>query len=179
MSLYWKNNSHIWQFSISTTKESSRASMWKTTLNMPRPYMKSRLYCKSSNNISCWQDEHNFFFFAFFIARWEIWREAVFKLTDCPRNIGNSAIPPDKEDLVSIFVQKNATSISHPISVQDNKKEKGKKTKHYNISCLSRFPFQLNPKGLPSLPSGKKKTSWRTRRHLGMAFRFHSPWMEK
>lgn len=46
----------------------------------------------------------------------------MFKITDCPRNVVNSAIPPDKEDLISIFVQKNATSISLPISVQDNKK---------------------------------------------------------
>lgn len=34
----------------------------------------------------------------------------MFKLTDCPRNVGNSAIPPDKEDLIRIFVKKNATS---------------------------------------------------------------------
>lgn len=100
----------------------------------------------------------------------------MFKLTDCPRNIGNSAIPPDKEDLVSIFVQKNATSISHPISVQDNKKKKKKKkTTTITSHVCHVFPFQLNPTGLPSQPSGKKKTSRRTRRHLGMAFRFHLP----
>lgn len=52
-------------------------------------------------------------------------KRLVFKLTDCPRNVGNSAIPPDKEDLIRIFVQKNATSISPPISVQDNKNKKG------------------------------------------------------
>lgn len=35
----------------------------------------------------------------------------------------NSAIPPDKEDLISIFVKKNATSsFSLPSSVQDNNK---------------------------------------------------------
>lgn len=48
----------------------------------------------------------------------EIWREAVFKLTDCPRNVGDSATPSDKEDLISMFVQKNATSISLPISAR-------------------------------------------------------------
>lgn len=49
--------------------------------------------------------------------------EAVFKLTDCPRIVGNSAIPPDKEDLISIFVQKMLHQISLPISVQDNKQK--------------------------------------------------------
>lgn len=33
-------------------------------------------------------------------AKGVIWKEAVFKLTDCPRNMGNSATPPDKEDLI-------------------------------------------------------------------------------
>lgn len=37
----------------------------------------------------------------------------MFKLTDCPRNVGNSAIPLDKEDLIRIFVKKNATSSFH------------------------------------------------------------------
>lgn len=51
------------------------------------------------------------------------------KITDCPQNAVNSAIPPDKEDLISIFVQKNATSISLPLSVQDNKNKQTNKTK--------------------------------------------------
>lgn len=51
--------------------------------------------------------------------------EAVFKLTDCPRDVGHSAIPPDKEDLIRIFVKKKCyIIISRPSSVQDNNKKK-------------------------------------------------------
>lgn len=41
-----------------------------------------------------------------FVPRCEIWRDVVFKLTDCPRNVGDSATPSDKEDLISTFFQK-------------------------------------------------------------------------
>lgn len=67
----------------------------------------------------------------------------MFKLTDSPRNVGNSAIPPDKEDLISRFVQKNATSISRPLSVQD------KKIKKDNMSMFS-FPAETKRSSLPT-----------------------------
>lgn len=50
--------------------------------------------------------------------------ESVFKITDCPRNVVNSTIPPDKEDLICIFVQKNATLISLPFQCKITKKLK-------------------------------------------------------
>lgn len=95
----------------------------------------------------------------------------MFKLTDSPRNVGNSAIPPDKEDLISRFVQKNATSISRPLSVQDKKIKK--------ITCPC-FPFQLKPKGLPSLQSGKKKNTLEDKQQTTtVAFRLDSPRLGK
>lgn len=99
----------------------------------------------------------------------------MFKMTDCPRNVVNSAIPPDKEDLINIFVQKMLHRFHFPFSVQDNKKKLKLKD---NISCLSCFPFQLKPEGLPSLPGGKKKTEDQ-RDTTSMAFRSDLPRTEK
>lgn len=71
-----------------------------------------------------------------FVPRCEIWRDVVFKLTDCPRNVGDSATPSDKEDLISTFFQKKYKTkekqcyinfTSH--SVQDNRKRKENKKK--------------------------------------------------
>lgn len=51
----------------------------------------------------------------------EIWREAVFKLTDCPRNVGDSATPSDKEDLISMVCPEKCYINFTPHSVQDIK----------------------------------------------------------
>lgn len=49
----------------------------------------------------------------FLVPRCEFWREAVFKSTDCPRNVGDSATPLDKEDPISKFVQKKTKTMLH------------------------------------------------------------------
>lgn len=73
----------------------------------------------------------------------------MFKLTDCPRNVGDSATPSDKEDLISTFVQKktktknNATSILLPIQCKITEKEKKTKKENKNIICLLGFPLQF------------------------------------
>lgn len=40
---------------------------------------------------------------------------------DCPRNVGNSAKLPDKEDLIALSIQKNATSFSLPNQCEKKK----------------------------------------------------------
>lgn len=68
---------------------------------------------------------------------------------DCPRNVGNSAKPPAKEDLISIFVKKNATSSFYfPFQCKITKEKK--KEKHVFLSSW-------NQKVFPPLPSGNKK----------------------
>lgn len=83
-----------------------------------------------------------------FVPRCEIWRDAVFKLTDCPRNVGDSATLSDKEDLISMFFQEkknpkqnNATSIL--LFIQCKKTDKENKNRKKNIICLLGFPLQL------------------------------------
>lgn len=65
----------------------------------------------------------------------------MFKLTDCPRNVGDSATLSDKEDLISTFVQEktkqnNATSILLPFSARKHKT----KTKEKHLMFV-RFSF--------------------------------------
>lgn len=90
-----------------------------------------------------------------FVPRCEIWRDVVFKLTDCPRNVGDSATPSDKEDLISTFVQKKNKNkkqcyinfTSH--SVQDNRKRKENKKRKQKHHMFVRFSFTV----LIALPS--------------------------
>lgn len=62
----------------------------------------------------------------------------MFKLTDCPRNVGDSATLSDKEDLISTFVQekktKNKTMLHQfyfPFSARKQKKKTKTKEKHH------------------------------------------------
>lgn len=50
--------------------------------------------------------------------------EAVFKLTDCHRNVEDSAIPSDKEDLICICPEKKCYINFTSQSVQDKERTK-------------------------------------------------------
>lgn len=84
--------------------------------------------------------------------------KAVFKLTDCPRNVEHSAIPPDKEDLLSVFVHKMLHVTSNFSARQQ--------------SWFLFFPFQLKLV-FPPYPSGKSQLT------STLAIRLDPPLVEK